>query len=380
MKETDEPNTADHPWLTRLGDMPVDTFLREYWQRKPLLIRNALATIPLVPAEELAGYSLEEEVESRILIETPGNDPLASQWQLHHGPFTESFYSELPNRQWTLLVQAVDQLHPDIHALLHQFRFIPNWRVDDIMVSYAADGGNVGPHFDYYDVFLLQAHGSRRWQLGQTCSTTTPLRRDTDCKVLTQFDCQEEWLLHRGDMLYIPPNVAHWGVAHGECITYSIGFRAPSYSDILLDLCQDVAASISPDKRFEDAGRRPIGNPGQITAADINHVRDIVQHTLSDDQLVRDWFGRYMTQSRRQAPQFIPEEYTGESVRLAPQARAAYVAIDGDTAMLYVNGEQFLCAVLFAEQLCRYSPIRKAGLKQREQRLLQILIKKEWMQ
>lgn len=363
--------------LAHLGEMPVSTFLSDYWQKKPLLIRSAFNEVPLVPADELAGYSLEDEIESRILIETPTGQPMQSQWRLHHGPFAESFYAQLPSSHWTLLVQAVDQLHPEIHQLLHRFRFIPNWRVDDIMVSYATDGGSVGPHFDYYDVFLLQAHGSRRWRLGQTCSTKSELRSDTECKILSQFEPSEDWLLHAGDMLYIPPNVAHWGIAQGECITYSVGFRAPSYGDLLLDLCQEVAANISADRRFEDSGRALNQNPGQITDEDIARVRSIVQQSLGDDQLIRDWFGRYMTHPRRQSLQF--ERDSGVRAVLSAQARAAYSAVDEDKAILFVNGERFSCPLSLAELICSYSPIDVTALGTAEQTLMQTLIENEWV-
>lgn len=364
--------------LTQLGGMPVETFLRDYWQKEPLVIRNAFPEVPLVPAEELAGYSLEDEVESRILIETPGTQPLQSQWEQHHGPFNESFYEQLPASHWTLLVQAVDHLHPKIHHLLHQFRFIPNWRIDDVMVSYAADGGNVGPHFDYYDVFLLQAQGSRHWQLGQRCTSNSELRTDTECKILTQFEPTEDWLLHPGDMLYIPPNIAHWGVAQGECITYSVGFRAPSYSDILLDLCQDIASDLSPDHRFSDTGRTPNDKAGEITEEDIIRVRSIVHSIISDDTVLRDWFGRYMTQPCRQSPQL--EADSAAHPVLSPQARAAYAAVGERDAVLYINGQQFPCSLPFAEQLCNFLPIATTALDKAHQELVQVLLDHDWMQ
>jgi 50S ribosomal protein L16 3-hydroxylase len=360
--------------------MPVATFLRDYWQQKPLLIRNAFATVPILPADELAGYSLETEVESRILIETPTRDPLRSEWQLKHGPFRESVFEKLPETHWTLLVQAVDQLHPQIHELLHQFRFIPNWRVDDVMVSYAADGGGVGPHFDYYDVFLLQAHGTRHWRLGQTCSAASPLRTDTECKILQHFDTQEDWLVHPGDLLYIPPNVAHWGVAQGECMTYSIGFRAPSYSDLLLDFCQEASANLSADQRFADAGRRPSSNPGEITEDDIQQVRTIVQQALGSDEFIRDWFGRYMTQPRRQSVQFeVESDANADTLALAAQARGAFVPKDADTATLFVNGEQFTCSRALAEQLCDYQLINLNTLSELDQAVMLTLSENDWV-
>ena len=198
-----------------LGDMAAEDFLRDYWQKKPLLIRQAFPDYenPLSP-DELAGLALEEEVESRIVL-TQGKSP----WELRRGPFAEDDFKTLPERDWTLLVQAVDQFVPDIADLISAFSFLPSWRVDDVMVSYAAPGGSVGPHFDNYDVFLLQTHGRRRWKIGQTCSPASPLLEHPDLRILENFEQQQEWVLEPGDMLYIPPGVAHYGIAEDDCST-----------------------------------------------------------------------------------------------------------------------------------------------------------------
>ena len=191
-----------------LGDLSADAFLQRYWQKKPLLIRNALANYQSpISADELAGLALESEVESR-LVETHGMD-----WSLKHGPFNEDDFLGLPEQDWTLLVQGVDLWVPEVQALLSKFAFLPPWRVDDVMVSFACPGGSVGPHFDQYDVFLLQVEGQRRWQIGGECSSNTPLRDDSPLRILKEFEAEEEWLLEPGDMLYLPPGVAHWGVA-----------------------------------------------------------------------------------------------------------------------------------------------------------------------
>ena len=177
-----------------LGDLSPEEFLRDYWQKKPLLIRNAIPDFePPIDGNELAGLSLETEVESRLVVGT--------EWQLENGPFTEQRFQTLPSSHWTLLVQAVDLWVPEVAALLREFAFLPPWRLDDIMVSYAQDGGSVGPHFDYYDVFLLQGAGQRRWQIGQACAASSPLLENTDLKILSQFRPTDEWVLNCGDML-----------------------------------------------------------------------------------------------------------------------------------------------------------------------------------
>src|SRR5690606_35155678 len=173
------------------GGMSAEEFLRDYWQKKPLLIRQAFPDFesPL-SADELAGLSLEEEVESRIVLELG-----ATPWELRHGPFTEDDYRTLPERDWTLLVQAVDQFVPEVAELLQAFRFLPSWRLDDVMISYAAPGGSVGPHFDSYDVFLLQTQGHRRWKIGQMCEADSPLLEHPDLRILSEFEQQQEWVL-----------------------------------------------------------------------------------------------------------------------------------------------------------------------------------------
>ncbi|MBC6904901.1 cupin domain-containing protein [Saccharophagus sp. K07] len=340
--------------LPHLGDLSIADFLRDYWQQKPLLIRQGLPDIPQIDPDELGGYALEEGVESRLIVEKPkAKQPLQSAWKMRHGPFEEDVFASLPAKHWTLLVQAVNQLHPDLDALLRRFRFIPNWRVDDLMVSYAVDQGGVGPHFDYYDVFLLQASGKRLWKIGQTCDSNSSLRTDTPCKILTEFDTTEEWVVEPGDILYLPPRVAHWGIAQGECVTYSVGFRAPSHAEILLDCSQEIASTLTEDQRFSDPGREPAANPGLITQADLGAIKSLLQEMLADDERIFDWFGRFMTQPRRESLQYEVEE---SNLTLSPGTRAAYRQVNATTAVLYINGEQHTCSLRLAEAICSGAP------------------------
>src|SRR5690554_6799721 len=187
-----------------LGELSIAEFLQDYWQKKPLLIRNAWPGFkPLLSAEELAGLSLEEVIESR-LVQEHGETP----WQVRSGPFTESDYQALPDSHWTLLVQAVDQWIPEAADLLEHFRFIPSWRIDDLMISYAVNGGSVGPHYDQYDVFLLQAEGQREWRIGQMCSEQSAIVKGPKIRLLEQFDQTDSFVLNPGDMLYLPPKLA----------------------------------------------------------------------------------------------------------------------------------------------------------------------------
>lgn len=341
------------------GGMPLEEFLREYWQKKPLLVKQALPDLPAIDANELAGYALEKGVESRLIVERPHpEDPLLSKWSLTHGPLTAKTFKSLPSSHWTLLVQAVNQLNPAIHELLERFRFIPNWRIDDVMVSYAADKGGVGPHFDYYDVFLLQASGKRHWRLGQACSSDSRIRSDTECKILQSFETSEEWLVEPGDLLYIPPGLAHWGIAEGECLTYSVGFRAPSYAEILLDYSEEAASMYPLDNRFADPDRLPSSNPGLIAESDLAKVRSILQRSLMDDELLASWFGRFMTKPCRDSLCFDLES---PHPVLAPGVRAAYSPAGTDQAALFINGEEYLCSLALAQALCAGKDPAAAG-------------------
>ncbi len=278
-----------------LGEIGAAQFLAEYWQRKPLLIRNALPGFqsPIEP-DELAGLSLEEDIESRIVIEQGA----ACRWELHQGPFTEETFRQLPEENWTLLVQAVDLWLPEVKQLLEHFTFLPPWRVDDIMVSYAPTGGSVGPHFDYYDVFLLQGLGQRRWQIGgigdKLCDEQSPREPGSAVRILKDYPFEQEWVLEPGDMLYLPPQVAHCGTALGDCITYSIGFRAPSAAEMLGDLANELLSQ-PHSPHYKDPQLTPAMASEQISSQHIAQVRELLTSVLDDEALLADWFARYMT-------------------------------------------------------------------------------------
>ena len=210
--------------MTILGDYRTEDFLTDYWQQKPLLIRGASKDYEhVLSADELAGMACEEQVESRLVIEQTSNN--GSQWLLENGPLEEHRFSKLPETHWTLLVQGVDQWLPEVRDILSEFSFLPSWRLDDVMISYATPEGSVGPHFDYYDVFLLQTKGRRRWKLGQACDDNTALVEDQPLKLLADFEQADCFELDPGDMLYIPAGIAHWGTSlDDECMTWSIVF------------------------------------------------------------------------------------------------------------------------------------------------------------
>lgn len=355
--------------LTHLGDISIATFLKDYWQQKPLLIRQAFPGFEApLSADELAGLAQEEAVESRIIIENSA-DHKDGHWQLKCGPFSDDDFNALPENHWTLLVQAVDHYVPEVSALLDEFRFIPNWRLDDLMISYAPDGGSVGPHFDYYDVFLLQAEGKRRWQTGQTCNASSPRLTGTQLSILAEFDSEANWVLEPGDMLYLPPQLAHWGVAEGDgCMTYSIGFRAPSHADILGDLSEDIGSRLSNDQRYRDPGLVQAENPGEISIAAVQQIQAILKEHLDNPAALTDWLGRYMTESKyeleanpEQSPEWLTQDWldtvkNGYAIERNLSARFAYHIVDQSNPQgqvhLYVNGVTYGCDLELAQLLC----------------------------
>lgn len=332
--------------LQLLGGLTAREFLRDYWQKKPLLIRQAIPEFesPLSP-DELAGLALEEEIESRLVIEH-GEQP----WELKRGPFTEDTFQNLPERDWTLLVQAVDQFIPEVAELLDNFRFLPSWRIDDVMISFAAPGGGVGPHFDNYDVFLLQAHGTRRWRIGQMCDADSALLEHADLRILADFQETQEWVLEPGDMLYLPPRLAHFGTAEDDCMTYSIGFRAPSAAEVLTHFTDFLAQFLSDEERYSDADYQPLGDPQQIRHDALDRLKALLAEHMSDERLLLTWFGQFMTEPRypeRVAGNPIEDHELLEALEQGallvrnPSARLAWSEVDEDL-LLFASGNSRL--------------------------------------
>lgn len=243
-------------------------------------------------ADELAGLACEADVESRLV-----SGRLGGSWQLEHGPFEEETLARLPDRDWTLLVQDVDKWVPEVAALLTLFRFIPDWRIDDIMVSFAAPGGSVGPHTDQYDVFLLQAQGRRRWQLSEHFDAA--LLPDIDLKILERFSPEQEFVVEPGDLLYLPPNVAHYGLALDAAMTLSIGFRAPNQRELIGACAEHLIGSARDELRFCDPERPVAEHPSRLGEADLRQLRELVRSglALADDELDR-FLGRTLTRPK----------------------------------------------------------------------------------
>ena len=278
--------------LPPLG-MPAADFLRDYWQKKPLLVRNAFPGFvsPIAP-EDLAGLACEDAALSRLVLHDRGRDA----WTVRHGPFAEEAFPGLGDHDWTLLVQDVDKWDADIAALLPAFDFLPRWRIDDVMVSFAATGGSVGAHVDQYDVFLLQAQGHRRWQIDDRADPPVHFRLDAELKLLQRFDPTHDWVLGPGDMLYLPPGVPHHGVAEDACLTFSIGMRAPSTVELLGDFVDTLAAESDESLRYTDPDLKPARDANEIDAAAMQRAVEALNALrMNDPDRLGDWFGRFIT-------------------------------------------------------------------------------------
>ncbi len=354
----------------------TEEFLKDYWQKKPLLIRQAFPDFESpITADELAGLSLEEEIESRLIIYS-SKDRNNGDWELKHGPFEEDTFSKLPGKNWTLLVQGSDTLVPDIAQLLESFKFLPSWRLDDIMISYATDQGSVGPHFDHYDVFLLQAEGERLWKVGDFCdqdpNNKTLLEENCDLSLTKEFSTQQEWLLKPGDMLYLPPKLAHWGIAQGECMTFSIGFRAPKVSEMISAYCDERLQRIITDDFYQDPDDlfENQNTPGRISGSALAKIKAMILNELESSDHIAQWFGKHITTPRYET--FFQKEHRDcyEEFCNLPTETVFYRQ-DGcrfsysekkdlsknsdknkDLSYLFINGEQFIVNTFLASLLC----------------------------
>ena len=338
--------TSSTPAITLPHGIDGATFLRDYWQKKPLLMRSAMpATAFRLAPDELAGLACEAEFESRLIIEHPDG-----AWEVRHGPFAGDEFAALPASHWTLLVQDVDKYLPDVAQLMEGFDFVPTWRIDDIMISYATDQGGVGPHTDAYDVFLMQAGGRRRWRLSYTQYSDDDLIPDLEQRILSHFHIDEEWILEPGDVLYLPPGIAHWGIAEGECMTYSLGFRAPSQQDLAADWFQHLV-SLTDMRRLLDPPDLRLESPAELSEGaceEAARLLDPLPSTRSTDYRV--WLGEHLTEPKPQFQLLPPDEAwseqdlhdwltAGRQLHRHPFARMAWARIGDDEVVLFSQGE-----------------------------------------
>ena len=323
--------------LALLGGLSAAQFMRSHWQKKPLLVRQAIpGFVPPVARAALFDLAAQDGVESRLVQQVD------DVWTLQSGPFNRRALPPLKRPRWTLLVQGVD-LHSDpVHALMQQFRFVPDARLDDVMISYASDGGGVGPHFDSYDVFLIQAHGQRRWRIGRQKDLT--LRDDVAMKILAHFEPEEEYVLEPGDMLYLPPGWAHDGIAEGECMTYSVGFRVPERADLarelLVRLADEDDEGCAKPVLYRDGKQPAVHQPAEIPATLHAFARDALERALAEPRALERALGEYLTEPKANV-WFEPGDSRAmlEQVVLDRRTRMMY-----DADHIFINGESYRAA------------------------------------
>ncbi len=332
---------------TVLGNISLEDFLKNYWQKKPLVIRGAFPDfeMPFTP-EELAGLACDTDAPSRIVSKN-GFAPDHKQWDSKQSPFTDGDFTTLPDTHWTLLVNDLERYIPELGNIIEQFRFIPDWRIDDVMVSYASDQGSVGPHTDQYDVFLIQGQGKRRWKIITRDDYPPDLLNGPSLAILKNFKADEEYLLEAGDMIYLPPNMPHYGIAEGECFTFSVGFRAPDSTELIQSW---VDSAFTETERYGDASRTLQSNSAEISQHDIQKLSQLMLSKIQDEEAGLSIFiGKHLTLSKGDTPidedllaslSFNPrEEYQRES-----WLRFAFIE-DSEHIHLFADGHHVALAL-----------------------------------
>ncbi|MGN5754708.1 JmjC domain-containing protein [Acinetobacter calcoaceticus] len=343
--------------LAVLGGITAEQFLAEYWQKKPLLVRNGLPEIVgLLEPQDVQELALEEHASARLIRQKDKNP---NEWHVKSSPLTKGDFQKLP-KLWTLLVQAVDHYSFDLSELWKKFPFIPQWRRDDIMVSYAPKGGSVGKHFDFYDVFLVQGHGHRRWQLGQMCDANTTFVPNQPLKLLPEIDVQFDEILAPGDLLYVPPGMAHYGVAEDDCLTFSFGFRMPNVAGMMERISDQFSANTLLQNPVVDIARKQMNQIGEINTSELSHLKDLVLAQLQDSAALDAAIMSYMSEPKY--PDNIPEAdeieaddlkeilHEGYEVLLEPASRLLYTEKNG-TLNFWGNGEALFIAESFEQKL-----------------------------
>ncbi len=338
--------------LPLLGGISPQQFMKRYWQKKPLLVRQAIADFkPLLDRAQLFQLAAHEDAQTRMVIQEPGSKP---GWRLRHGPFQRRALPVLRQAGWTILVQGVDLHNDRVHALMNQFRFVPDARLDDLMISFATDGGGVGPHIDSYDVFLLQALGQRRWRIGRQKDLS--LQADVPLKILAHFQPEVEYLLEPGDLLYLPPRYAHDGIAVGECMTYSVGFRIPNRAELARELLQRLAEEAEEEvgvSLYRDPDQPAVDQPAEIPARMLEFAQDALQDALQDSLALGRGLGEYMTEPKPNV--WFEARTLSVKDRQAMQTRG--IRLDRRTRMMFdthhifINGESFSASGRDATQM-----------------------------
>jgi 50S ribosomal protein L16 3-hydroxylase len=354
-----------------LGGLSPDAFLKEYWHKKPLLVRQAVPGLErILDRDGLLELATRDDAESRLVRQHRG------RWHLEHGPFDQGLLGQLPKRDWSLLVQGVNMLLPAGDALLHRFNFMPYARLDDLMVSFAPPGGGVGPHFDSYDVFLIQGLGRRRWEIsGQG---DLELVEGAPLRILKRFRVDQSWDLEPGDLLYLPPKYAHNGIALTDCMTWSIGFRAPAAQEIATEFLVYLQDRLELEGRYADPDLRPSHHPGKIPAAMQKQLIRMIRAVRWGNADMEDFIGRYLSEPKPSVF-FYPPARPLSFKRFAERAVAQGLCLDARTRLLYdsaaifINGDRLEMADALLPVLRNLADHRRVSLDSPDDPVLTVL-------
>ncbi len=363
--------------LFKNSKITQEQFLEEYWHKKPLLIRNAVSSsdLSILPNKvQIQHLSCDENIQSRIVFKNSEN-----QYDVEYGPFIENDFDELDQDCWNLLVSDIDKWQPKSREILNYFNFIRNWIFDDIMVSCGSNGGTVGPHTDHYDVFLIQVHGQRQWDFTLDKIFNPDLMPEQALKLMSQFKAEESHVLNPGDVLYLPPEVGHYGIATtDDCVTCSIGMRTPSHAELLTSFVDHIAQNSSDNHRFQEPQFNSQPNIGEITQKDISNIFNILEEKLKpNSNSITEWFGKYITEYRSLFFEFnqyknFDELDTKQDLILSPFSKSSYIS-NNPTAQLFVNGQAYESTLGFAEQICNKKKLPVSMLTQLDKDDLSIL-------
>lgn len=359
-------------WSLAGDDMTPEKFLNEYWQKKPLFIRGAITNeegyfVVPIEADELAGLAMEEDIQSRIVGQKVNKD-----WFVEHGPFED--FSQFGEEYWTLLVQATNNWSVSTHEMLKPFRFLPNWRIDDVMVSFSTPNGGVGPHLDQYDVFIIQGEGERRWQVGLPDESLETVIPHYDLKQVTPFEPVIDEITRAGDLLYIPPNHPHNGVAIQNSMNYSIGFQAPNNKELFSGFADNIIDKELGEERFGDKDRSATHTPQNIEQADFDQLKAFMLAKLDDNDVFNHFICQHLTTSHHTLDILIPEESFSEDkvselieqvekVSPVPGIKSIFNNVNNT---LYVNAEYYALAeeqLDLANALAKGEPLTSENLK-----------------
>jgi len=352
------------------GDLTPEIFLAQYWQKKPLLIKQAFSNFKdSISADELAGLAMEAEIESRIVSTNSKGD-----WQVDHGPFED--FTQYGASDWTLLVQAVNNWSRPTHELLAPFAFIPNWRIDDVMVSFSTPNGGVGAHLDQYDVFIIQGSGKRRWQIGAPDNSLTTLLPHPDLKQVSSFQPVIDEITEAGDLLYIPPNHPHNGISIENSVNFSIGFQAPSSQELWSSFADKLIDKNLGEQRFNDPQRTVSRESFNITSHDKQQLKAFMLQQLDQEEFYEQFIGQYLTQGHHALEILVPVNDIDESklldilsepdILFMPVSGLKAAIINDAQATLFINGDSFLLenqTIALAQQLAQQKPLTTSEVK-----------------